>query len=123
MTIDFNKLRKHTENELVYVLNNEELFRIKPEVSDRTKYLQLKKKAAEKKEDDITPFINFLYNIFLRDTPDVSEEDKKIVKEFIENNIEELITQTDIGFRLTTREKLKEDEERFVNAAIEKNLT
>lgn len=120
--IDFEKLRKHTENVLAYEIDGEELFSIKPTVADRTAYLKLKKSAANKKSDDITPFVDFLYRLFVRDTPDINEEHKNIVRDFIENNIDELVLQTDIGFKLTTKAKMQEQEDKIFNALLEKNL-
>ena len=122
MAIDFKKLRKHTENVLAYELDGEELFQIKPSVQDRTEYLRIKKQVAKNKGEDIQPFVNFLYNLFLRDSPSATEEERVIAKQFIENNIDELILQTDIGFRLTTKEEIQKQQDKFFDALLQKNL-
>lgn len=120
--MDFEKLRKHTENALAYELDGEELFTIKPEVSDRTSYLMIKKRQARNKSEDIKPYTDFLYQLFVRDSEGASDEERTLVKQFIENNIDELTLQTDIGFKLTTRAKIAEQEAKIMETLMSKNL-
>lgn len=122
MAIDLEKLRKHTENTLIYEFEGDEILSIKPEVADKTKYLLIKKRLARGKGDSTVELADFIYQIFLRDQGDLQKEELQLIRDFIDSNIDELILQTDIGFKLTTRKKLQEQEEVLIERVLEKNL-
>ena len=100
--VDFEKLRKHTTYELVYTKDDEELFSVKPLIEDRVKILQMmgNTNGAEKE------FYDYLFDSFKRTYPNTSEEELKVVSQYIKDYSPELFIQTLIGFKITTREEI-----------------
>ena len=118
MAIDMEKLRAHTEYVLAYEIDGEEVMTIKPSVHDKTEYLRIKKEMARTKSNDESKLVKFIVDLICRTHEANTEEEKKLVNDFVEANSSEIINQTDVGFRLTTKEKQKEIEEKIFEKII-----
>ncbi len=75
--------------------------------------------SEEKKEAN---FAEYLYELILREDSDVSEEDKKLLSDFIITNTSSFIEQAMIGFRLTTKEELDKQKAKIEDKVLEKKL-
>jgi len=125
MAIDFNRLKKHTQYTLEYEINGESLFEIVPDMNSKTKFLEIIKKSKDT-DGDLENIKNFIYELFLKDNKDATDEQKEIVRVFINDNILELTNQTMVGFRMTTKDKIDEKmkimEDKLLDKQVEKNL-
>ena len=119
---NFEKLRKHTEYTLNYVLTDivtgeQVTFDVEPTMSDRTHFMELVAKKNAKPSD----IVDWFADLALRGE-EVSPEEKEIFKDFAMAYYGEIQTQTMIGFKMTTKEELDKRIAEFSEKVVEKNL-
>lgn len=97
-----DRLRRHVFNELVFVIDKEE-FVVNPKVGDKIRLLETISKAD--KGAHIPVFTNYITELITNASDDA---DPAVIEAFVDSNIEELIKQLSIGFKLAKAEQFTE---------------
>jgi hypothetical protein len=121
---NFEKLRKHTEYTLTYeltdpVTNDTVDFEIIPTMSDRTNFLEMVSNKKLKPAEIVEWFTELT---FRADEEKPNLEDLQTFKDFALAHYGDIHTQTMIGFKLTTQDKIDEKMAQVEEKVLEKNL-
>lgn len=103
--ISMERLRRHVMNELVFEIDGDQ-FVIEPKVEDKIRLLE-KVSSQKDKGQNITIFAEYLIEKF---TEAGEDSDVELVKSFVYSNIETLIKQLSIGFKLAKPEDFEQKE-------------
>ena len=95
------RLRKHILNELVFNIDGDE-FVVHPLVGDKVRLLEKVGKAP--KGEHIKVFTDYIKELIQRDAEDI---DEGIIDGFVDSNLDELIKQLSIGFKLAKPEQFE----------------
>ncbi len=97
-----DRLRRHILNELVFDIDGDQ-FVITPEVKDKIRILE-KLSAEKSKESSLQVFREYLVTKFVES---VEDADQQVIEDFVDSNIDILIQQLSIGFKLAKPEQFQ----------------
>lgn len=87
---------------------------LKPKKGDNLKLSRLLNESQKRKDNAwmMEQMNNFLYEMIARDHPPLNDAEKEELEKYVEFNLMDLIKETLIAFRWTTKEKMEAEEKK-----------